>query len=81
MAPAHAHLGERDVLAVLQLDEVLLAVDDHQVALVRELADVARAEVAHAVDRDELLPVLRDDLGVGVRGRDEVALARPRPRR
>ena len=48
-----AHLGERDVLAHLQLDQVLLAVDDLHVARRRDLADVAGAEVPHAWSRLE----------------------------
>ena len=40
---------ERDVLALLQLHQVLLAVDDLQVAVRRDLPDVAGAEVADAV--------------------------------
>ena len=58
-----AHLGECDVLAHLQLDQVLLAVDDLQVALRVVLADVARAKVADAVDDDEVVLVLGGDLG------------------
>mmetsp|Transcript_5041 Transcript_5041/g.16231 ORF Transcript_5041/g.16231 Transcript_5041/m.16231 type:complete len:372 (-) Transcript_5041:71-1186(-) len=73
------NLGEGDVLALLQLDKVLLAIDDHQVALGRVLADVACAKVALAVDRHELVAVLRHHVRVR-RGRvDEVAVAHARP--
>mmetsp|Transcript_44898 Transcript_44898/g.124531 ORF Transcript_44898/g.124531 Transcript_44898/m.124531 type:complete len:222 (+) Transcript_44898:69-734(+) len=68
-------LGERNVLAHLQLDQVLLAVDDHQVARRRVLADVARAEVADPVDRDEVLLVLLHDVHVGRLLVHEVAVA------
>ena len=70
-----AHLGECDVLAHLQLDQVLLAVDDLHVAFGRDLADVARAEVADAIDGDEVLLVLGDDVRVGVLRVDQVAVA------
>ena len=43
-------LVERHVLAAAQLDEVLLAIDDAQVAARQHLADVAGGKVAHAVD-------------------------------
>ena len=41
----------------------------------RDLADVARAEVADAIDGDEVLLVLGDDVRVGVLRVDQVAVA------
>mmetsp|Transcript_26494 Transcript_26494/g.58062 ORF Transcript_26494/g.58062 Transcript_26494/m.58062 type:complete len:383 (-) Transcript_26494:842-1990(-) len=73
------HLGEGDVLALLQLHQVLLAVDDLQVAVGRELADVARVEPTHALlVHRELLLVLLHHVGVGVVGVDQVAAAHQR---
>ena len=65
--------GRGDVLALLELDEVLLAVDDLQRARLCDLADIARVEppTARRVDR-ELLVVLLDDLSVWVGIVDEV---------
>mmetsp|Transcript_24026 Transcript_24026/g.50396 ORF Transcript_24026/g.50396 Transcript_24026/m.50396 type:complete len:364 (+) Transcript_24026:963-2054(+) len=73
------HLGKGDVLALLQLHQVLLAVDDLQVAVGRELADVARVEPTHALlVHRELLLVLLHHVGVGVVGVDQVAAAHQR---
>mmetsp|Transcript_8060 Transcript_8060/g.20747 ORF Transcript_8060/g.20747 Transcript_8060/m.20747 type:complete len:280 (-) Transcript_8060:959-1798(-) len=73
------HLGERNILALLQLDEVLLAVDDLQLPVWQDLADVARAEVAHAIDRRVLRLVLLDHLRIGLVLVDQVALRDHRP--
>mmetsp|Transcript_67683 Transcript_67683/g.178484 ORF Transcript_67683/g.178484 Transcript_67683/m.178484 type:complete len:516 (+) Transcript_67683:372-1919(+) len=73
------NLGERNVFAVRQLDEVLLAVDDLDRSRRRHLPDVARTKIADAVEGDEILLVLLHDLRVGVRGIDQVALAHGGP--
>ena len=52
-----------------------LGLDDLHVAGGGDLADVARAEVADAIDGDEVLLVLGDDVRVGVLRVDQVAVA------
>ena len=63
------HLGKCHVLALLQLDEIFLAIDDLKTAVLVNLANVARVEPAHAVliDREVLL-ILLDDVRVGLLG-------------
>ena len=69
-------LRECHVLALLQLDEVLLAVDDLHAAALAHLPDVARAEVGHAIRvPDKLALILGDDVRVRIGRVDEVALA------
>mmetsp|Transcript_1298 Transcript_1298/g.3122 ORF Transcript_1298/g.3122 Transcript_1298/m.3122 type:complete len:347 (-) Transcript_1298:8-1048(-) len=48
------HLGKRHILALLELDEILLAVDELDSALRRELANITRAEVPDAADGHEV---------------------------
>ena len=61
--------------ALLQLDEVLLAVDDLEAAVLVDLADIASVEPSHPVRVDgEVFIVLLDHIRVGLavagRGRD-----------
>mmetsp|Transcript_12342 Transcript_12342/g.36929 ORF Transcript_12342/g.36929 Transcript_12342/m.36929 type:complete len:340 (+) Transcript_12342:210-1229(+) len=67
------HLGQCHVLALLELDQVLLAVDDLDLALVGVLANVACAEVANAVEDHKVLFVLLDHFWIRLRVVHEVA--------
>mmetsp|Transcript_1295 Transcript_1295/g.3106 ORF Transcript_1295/g.3106 Transcript_1295/m.3106 type:complete len:525 (+) Transcript_1295:225-1799(+) len=69
------HLGQCHVLALLELDQVLLAVDDLEVAVLVDLANVPGAEVAHPLDGDVLRLVLLGHVLVDVVRVDEITLS------